>query len=171
VSLTYGGKQTELLVRRYTGVGDPAWTYPRREIGTRLFATFPTSWPYTAPDSFLRIDEQPDTTFYKLPRLVYHIDEPSVCALTRYYADTIAAGSDVLDICSSWVSHCEAKHCPLGTHTLRARSHLTARPRRLPSKDALNRGHGYLGARAQVKRAALQVRGERSQPLAQSAIS
>jgi len=40
-----------------------------------------------------------------MPKLVYHIDEASVCALTRYYADSISAGSDVLDICSSWVSH------------------------------------------------------------------
>ncbi|KAL1500516.1 hypothetical protein AB1Y20_013172 [Prymnesium parvum] len=105
VSPLYGGKRLELLVRRFTGVGDPAWTYPRRDLSSRLFATFPPKWPYDAAESFRRIDEQPDAAFYEVPRLVYHIDEASVCALTRYYDDTIQDGSDVLDICSSWVSH------------------------------------------------------------------
>ena len=30
-------------------------------------------------------DEAPDTAFYKYPKLVYHIDEGAVAALTRYY--------------------------------------------------------------------------------------
>jgi hypothetical protein len=38
-------------------------------------------------------------------RLVYHIDEPAVAALTQYYRKSIPKGSDILDICSSWVSH------------------------------------------------------------------
>jgi ubiquinone/menaquinone biosynthesis C-methylase UbiE len=36
---------------------------------------------------------------------VYHIDEPAVSALTQFYRRAIPPGSDVLDICSSWVSH------------------------------------------------------------------
>jgi len=40
-----------------------------------------------------------------VPRFVYHIDEGAVAALTQYYRRTIKPGSDILDICSSWVSH------------------------------------------------------------------
>jgi len=43
-----------------------------------------------------------------MPRLVYHIDEPCVAAVTAHYAsvfDTFDTPPDVLDICSSWVSH------------------------------------------------------------------
>lgn len=36
---------------------------------------------------------------------MYHIDEGSVAALTQYYRRTIKSGSNILDICSSWVSH------------------------------------------------------------------
>ena len=39
------------------------------------------------------------------PRLVYHIDDGAVSALTDYYSKNIKQGEDVLDICSSWVSH------------------------------------------------------------------
>ena len=40
-----------------------------------------------------------------MPRLCYHIDEGAVRALTNYYKLNIEKGSDILDICSSWVSH------------------------------------------------------------------
>jgi len=33
------------------------------------------------------------------------VDPGAVAALTHYYATTIKPGSDILDICSSWVSH------------------------------------------------------------------
>lgn len=36
---------------------------------------------------------------------MYHIDEPAVTALTEYYGQHFKDGEDVLDICSSWVSH------------------------------------------------------------------
>ena len=35
----------------------------------------------------------------------YHIDDAAVSALTEYYGETFREGQDVLDICSSWVSH------------------------------------------------------------------
>eukprot|EP00977_Amphora_coffeiformis_P015920 scaffold4793_cov175-Amphora_coffeaeformis.AAC.9 len=54
---------------------------------------------------FSRLDSLPDGLFYALPRLVYHMDEPAVAALTQYYRRNIPANSDLLDICSSWVSH------------------------------------------------------------------
>jgi SAM-dependent methyltransferase len=65
----------------------------------------PDSWPYTEAD-FSRMDESDDGIFYEQARLVYHIDEPAVAALTKYYAKQgLKDGDNVLDVCSSWVSH------------------------------------------------------------------
>ena len=61
---------------------------------------------YRLPDElFSRVDESRDDLFYASPRLVLHIDEATVRALTAYYAETIPAGAAVLDLMSSWVSH------------------------------------------------------------------
>jgi len=65
---------------------------------------WPTEWPYSE-DDFYRQDESNDGIFYGQARLVYHIDDLAVRALTEYYAANIKDGEDVLDICSSWVSH------------------------------------------------------------------
>ena len=34
-----------------------------------------------------------------------HIDDAAIAALTKYYSKEIPANSEVLDICSSWISH------------------------------------------------------------------
>ncbi|GAB0491874.1 hypothetical protein MMPV_003129 [Pyropia vietnamensis] len=65
---------------------------------------WPAEWPFSAAD-FARQDESRDTRFYDTPRLVYHIDEFAVRALTNYYARTLPPKADILDMCSSWVSH------------------------------------------------------------------
>ncbi len=65
---------------------------------------FPDEWPYS-PADFSRMDESKDAIFYDSPRLCYHIDDAAVSALTEYYSDALKEGDDVLDICSSWVSH------------------------------------------------------------------
>lgn len=65
---------------------------------------FPPEWPYSAND-FKRMDESDDEVFYEQPRLVTHIDDKAINALTEYYAKEIAPKSDILDICSSWISH------------------------------------------------------------------
>jgi ubiquinone/menaquinone biosynthesis C-methylase UbiE len=65
---------------------------------------FPDEWPYSEQD-FARMDESSDAVFYDSPRLVYHIDDAAVSALTKYYSENLKDGDDVLDICSSWVSH------------------------------------------------------------------
>eukprot|EP01041_Mallomonas_annulata_P002484 gene2484-4836_t len=65
---------------------------------------WPEKWPFT-PADFVRQDESTDAFFYDQPRLVYHIDDAAVGALTRYYKSVFFEGADVLDICSSWVSH------------------------------------------------------------------
>eukprot|EP00980_Cylindrotheca_fusiformis_P029723 scaffold23789_cov196-Cylindrotheca_fusiformis.AAC.3 len=65
---------------------------------------WPEEWPYS-PHDFARTDESDDALFYDSPRLCYHIDDAAVSALTKYYAEALEDGDDVLDICSSWVSH------------------------------------------------------------------
>jgi len=65
---------------------------------------WPDSWPYSEQD-FARMDESPDTLFYDQARLVTHIDDPCITALTKYYEEHLKEGEDVLDLCSSWVSH------------------------------------------------------------------
>lgn len=45
---------------RYTGAGDPAWTYQKRDISKAVYrADWPAAWPYT-PKDFVRMDEEPD---------------------------------------------------------------------------------------------------------------
>jgi len=65
---------------------------------------WPEKWPFS-PADFKRQDESDDEDFYSQPRLVYHIDEGAVKALTQYYKKVFFPGANVLDICSSWVSH------------------------------------------------------------------
>jgi SAM-dependent methyltransferase len=97
--------------RRYRGVfpfwritGDASpYEYPSREISFRQEWTG-EKWPFVKND-FARIDYYNDGIFYSLPRLVYHVDEPAVCALTQHYRRSIPPDSDLLDICSSWASH------------------------------------------------------------------
>ena len=106
VSAGSKGGTVDVSRRRYTGSGDPAWTFPVKDVSSAILAEpFPAQYPYTGPDDFKRLDEAPDKEFYKFPKLVYHIDEGAVAALTHHYARRIPDGSDVLDICSSWVSH------------------------------------------------------------------
>jgi hypothetical protein len=58
------------------------------------------------PDgAFRRIDEEDDAHFYEAPRLVYHIDENAVAALTDFYRGVLPEGGVLLDLMSSWVSH------------------------------------------------------------------
>jgi SAM-dependent methyltransferase len=65
---------------------------------------FPSEWPYTSED-MRRLDESADIYFYGEPRFVTHIDDGAIAALTSYYREALSPGDDVLDICSSWISH------------------------------------------------------------------
>ena len=60
------------------------------------------------PEHFARVDETPDTVFYRPPRIVTHIDEPAQAALAACYKDTLPEGGAVLDLMSSCVSHLPA---------------------------------------------------------------
>ena len=56
-------------------------------------------------EAFRRYDETPDEEFYKTPRLVTHIDERAIAAVTQLYKELFPAGGEILDLMSSWVSH------------------------------------------------------------------
>jgi SAM-dependent methyltransferase len=85
-------------------------------------------WPYSDSD-FVRIDGSNDSLFYETPRFVTHIDDAAIQSLTTYYQEEMSkflnektattigkhpennAKLDILDLCSSWVSHLpEASH-------------------------------------------------------------
>mmetsp|Transcript_29301 Transcript_29301/g.32428 ORF Transcript_29301/g.32428 Transcript_29301/m.32428 type:complete len:341 (+) Transcript_29301:74-1096(+) len=91
-----------MLVQRFTGDSTP-YSFPVTPV--RLVKEWPKDKPPFEDRDFERQDENDDGSFYAVPRLVYHIDEPAVASLTQYYRNNISAGSDILDICSSWVSH------------------------------------------------------------------
>src|SRR5215213_4565750 len=55
--------------------------------------------------AFAKLDADQDELFYEPPRLVYHIDDNAVAALTEFYRTALPAGGVLLDLMSSWVSH------------------------------------------------------------------
>ena len=55
--------------------------------------------------AFSKIDGEADELFYGEARLVYHIDDHAVAALTKFYRTVLPAGGVLLDLMSSWVSH------------------------------------------------------------------
>lgn len=59
--------------------------------------SFPDGW-------FDRQDERPDAEFYAVPRLVTHLDDAAIAAVSDLY-DELRLDGDVLDLMSSWVSH------------------------------------------------------------------
>ena len=60
--------------------------------------TFPPEW-------FRREDEDDDTLFYDQPRLVVHIDDPTIEAIRSYLGEALPTTSEVLDLMSAWRSH------------------------------------------------------------------
>jgi SAM-dependent methyltransferase len=63
------------------------------------------SVPLTPSEAFRRYDETPDEEFYSVPRLVTHIDERAIAAVTQLYREHLPPGGAILDLMSSWVSH------------------------------------------------------------------
>ncbi|MFK8022628.1 MAG: class I SAM-dependent methyltransferase [Ilumatobacter sp.] len=60
-------------------------------------SVFPTGF-------FSRQDESEDAAFYEFDRFVTHIDDGAIDAVGDLY-DELGFDGDVLDICSSWISH------------------------------------------------------------------
>ncbi len=56
-------------------------------------------------EAFRRHDETPDEEFYSTPRLVTHIDDAAIAAVTQLYREYFPMGGVVLDLMCSWISH------------------------------------------------------------------
>lgn len=56
-------------------------------------------------EAFVRLDNSPDDSFYSFPRLVTHIDDGAIVAVTQLYRELFPSGGAILDLMSSWVSH------------------------------------------------------------------
>lgn len=80
--------------------------------------------------AFARQDDGDDLAFYAPPRLVTHIDEAAVAALSARYRELLPQGGRVLDLMSSWVSHLPADcaYAEVVGHGMNA-SELAANPR------------------------------------------
>jgi SAM-dependent methyltransferase len=81
-------------------------------------------------DAFTKIDAEEDEIFYEPPRLVCHIDDGAIVALTEFYREVLPAGGTLLDLMSSWVSHLppEIDYAEVIGHGMNA-TELAANPR------------------------------------------
>ena len=61
--------------------------------------------PELPATAFAKVDDADDLEFYLQPRLVTHIDDGAIAALSAFYRQTLPAGGVLLDLMSSWVSH------------------------------------------------------------------
>jgi hypothetical protein len=86
--------------------------------------------PELPPAAFAKQDGGSDLDFYAPPRLVTHIDEGAVAALTDCYRRLLPPGGAVLDLMSSWVSHLpdEIRYAEVVGHGMNAEE-LAANPR------------------------------------------
>jgi len=57
------------------------------------------------PQAFQRQDESADAGFYSFPRLVQHIDDQAIAAVTQLYRQWLPVDGALLDLMSSWISH------------------------------------------------------------------
>src|SRR6266568_5859971 len=80
--------------------------------------------------AFTKIDAEEDELFYEPPRLVCHIDDGAIAALTGFYRGILPAGGVLLDLMSSWVSHLppEIAYAEVIGHGMNA-TELAANPR------------------------------------------
>lgn len=89
------------LFRLFAGDGGPA----RDPVHVTNAALPELPAPELPADAFSRIDEGDDLVFYAPPRLVTHIDEAAIAALSDFYRSIVPKDGVVLDLMSSWVSH------------------------------------------------------------------
>ena len=67
----------------------------RADPGVDFFGDYP----------FTRLDDNPDTVFYRMPRLVEHVDAVATREISGIYRRLLMPGARVLDLMSSWISH------------------------------------------------------------------
>jgi len=63
------------------------------------------AFPELPAGAFAKADPSPDTRFYTQARLVTHIDDAAIAAVTALYRELLPPGGVVIDLMSSWVSH------------------------------------------------------------------
>ena len=82
------------------------------------------------PGAFAKLDAEDDEIFYEPARLVCHIDDGAIAALTQFYRTILPAGGVLLDLMSSWVSHLppEIAYAQVVGHGMNAEE-LAANPR------------------------------------------
>ena len=80
--------------------------------------------------AFTKLDDEDDEVFYEPPRLVCHIDDGAIAALTGFYRGVLPRGGVLLDLMSSWVSHLppEIDYAQVIGHGMNA-AELAANPR------------------------------------------
>ena len=54
---------------------------------------------------FDKADTENDDVFYQQPRMVAHIDDATIAALTNFYRTFLPSRACILDLMSSWLSH------------------------------------------------------------------
>ena len=81
-------------------------------------------------DAFTKLDAEDDEIFYQPPRLVCHIDDAAIAALTAFYRRVLPPDGVLLDLMSSWVSHLppEIDYAEVIGHGMNA-TELAANPR------------------------------------------
>jgi hypothetical protein len=86
--------------------------------------------PGLPPAAFAKLDTAADELFYAPARLVTHIDDGAVAALTEFYRTALPAGGVLLDLMGSWVSHLppEIRYAEVIGHGMN-RDELAANPR------------------------------------------
>ncbi|CDF35557.1 Putative Ubiquinone/menaquinone biosynthesis methyltransferase-like protein [Chondrus crispus] len=91
---------------------------------------WPLTWPFS-PQDFGRLDESDDGYFYAQPRIgVLHIDNGAIRSLKKFYAKNLPPKANILDLCSSWVSHLPEDYEPQGLTILgMSPAELDANPR------------------------------------------
>ena len=110
-------------------------------------------------EAFTKLDTSDDADFYAAPRLVTHIDDEAIAALTGQFRDVLPAGGVLLDLMSSWVSHLpdDVAYAEVIGHGMNA-DELNANPRlgRRFIQD-LNRDHRLPISDASVDAATISV--------------
>ncbi len=61
--------------------------------------------PELPAHAFEKEDPASDGEFYAFPRLVTHIDDAAIAAVTALYRQVLPPGGAILDLMGSWVSH------------------------------------------------------------------
>ena len=86
--------------------------------------------PGLPQEAFTKLDAEEDEIFYEPPRLVCHIDDGAIAALTQFYREVLPHGGVLLDLMSSWVSHLppEIEYAEIIGHGMNA-TELAANPR------------------------------------------